>query len=143
MTGMQQAAGDEVAALTEKIDAAGRAHATTADEVQRLGRAQRGTDARLTLVEETLAMATATARVAMQTAIELRADVQRSLHEVSNGISERLEALERTVVSVGATSDAPLVRRAQDRTARYAAIASAFGTGLAYAIAELIRHFSN
>jgi len=144
-------------ALNTKLDAVIHAHAVIADEVNVLARAQPDTEARLGLIEGTLATATATARVAMQAAIDLRADMQRSIGDLSRGIGDRLEKLERSVAAMGTSNEAhaatlvqtlgetrrqtPLIRDVRGRTARYAALASAFGTGLAYAVAELIRHF--
>jgi hypothetical protein len=150
--------------ISEKLETVLHVQGTTADEVQRLGRVQTDTSARIAMVEEALGTAAATARVAIETALavkadrdELRASMQGAMRELSSGIAMRMERLEKVVATIGTRNaeqvealeqtlgetrlQTPMIRGVQGRTARSAAWASAFGTGFAYTIAELIRHF--
>jgi hypothetical protein len=150
--------------LAEKVDTAIHLQAVTADEVHRLGRAHEETASRLRLIEDGLSAVSATARVAIETALalkadreELRAAMQHALDELSDGISARIDGLERVVSALRSRNEAqertleqtlgetrlqtPLIQGVQGRAARSAAWASAVGTAFAYAIAEILRHF--
>ncbi len=143
--------------IAARLDTVIHVAEATADEVQRLGRVQTEAASRLALVEEAVGTAAATARVAIETSLALKADrdeLRASVRELSAGIAVRMDRLERVVSSrneeqvealeqtLGETRlQTPIIRGVQGRTARSAAWASAFGTGFAYAIAELIRHF--